>query len=76
MRDLAIAPEAEDGRARVLCARCYSLSHYGCAHLQHLVPRLAQWVQSGSFLHRGMLQGHNVLRRSPALVHAGAVLCL
>ncbi len=31
MRDLSIAPEAEDARARVLCARCYSLSHYGRA---------------------------------------------
>ena len=40
VRDLAIAPEVEDGRARVLCARCYSLSHHGCARAlpQHHAP--------------------------------------
>ena len=32
VEDLHIAPEVEEGTARVLCARCYSLSHYGCAH--------------------------------------------
>lgn len=26
---LRIAEEADDGTARVLCARCYSLTHYG-----------------------------------------------
>ena len=31
VEDLQIAPEVEEGTARVLCARCYSLSHYGCA---------------------------------------------
>ena len=29
---LRIAEEVSDGTARVLCARCYSLTHYGCAH--------------------------------------------
>ena len=28
---LRIAEEVSDGTARVLCARCYSLTHYGCA---------------------------------------------
>lgn len=32
MEGLRIAEEVSDGTARVLCARCYSLTHYGCAH--------------------------------------------
>lgn len=28
---LRIAEEVDDGTARVLCARCFSLTHYGCA---------------------------------------------
>ena len=32
VRDLNIAAAEEDTEeARILCARCYSLSHYGCA---------------------------------------------
>ena len=38
MRDLDIAAAEEDtDEARILCARCYSLSHYGWAPL-HMNP--------------------------------------
>ena len=31
---LRIAEEVDDGTARVLCARCFSLTHYGCARCE------------------------------------------
>ena len=42
VEDLHIAPEVEEGTARVLCARCYSLSHYGCALSSPLVRHARQ----------------------------------
>ena len=45
VRDLDIAAaEEESDEARVLCARCYSLSHHGCAFL----PKHQWWSHAQS----------------------------
>ena len=68
---LRIAEEVSDGTARVLCTRCYSLTHYGCAHACRCTGNKDAWAVSP-----GCAAGMHPLGRGQTLLPplSGAVM--